>query len=79
MTPPARQAWGRRQETKLDPLIEETLIATAAMTVLAATIALLYWALTGLSPWPYLILAEVAAFGLGVVLLALASPRRSRP
>jgi len=48
------------------------------MTVLAAFIAFFYWAVTGNSPWPYVILSEVAAFGFGIVVLALCSPRRQR-
>lgn len=61
---------------KLSPLVEEVLAATAAMTALSALIAVLYWLLTGLSPWPALILAELAGFGPGVALLSLTSPKR---
>ena len=61
---------------KLDPLLEEAIIACAWMTLLAGFIAGTYWALTGLNPWPYVILSEGSAFGLGIVLLTLASPRR---
>ena len=45
---------------------------------LAALITLLYWLLTGLSPWPFLILAEAAGFGTGIAVLSIASPRRRR-
>ncbi|MBI4497961.1 MAG: hypothetical protein HY689_08700 [Chloroflexi bacterium] len=60
----------------LDPLVEETLAATVAVTFLGGVIALLFWLFTGLSPWPMLILAEIGALGLGIALLALRSPRR---
>ena len=60
----------------LDPLLEEVIAATLAVTALGGLIALLFWAFTGLSPWPMLILGEVGSLGFGIVLLALASPRR---
>jgi hypothetical protein len=60
----------------MSPLLEEAIAATAAMCALGVAIALLYWLFTGLSPWPGLVLGEVAGLGWGVVLLALASPRR---
>jgi uncharacterized membrane protein YdjX (TVP38/TMEM64 family) len=63
---------------RIDPLLEEVLAATVAMTVLAVIVAVLYWAVTGLSPWPGLVLGELAGFGFGVALLSLASPRRRR-
>ena len=69
-----RPLWGRR----LDPLLEEVLAATLAMTVLAVVVAVLYWAITGLSPWPGLVLGEIAGFGFGIALLSLSSPRRRR-
>jgi len=58
------------------PLLQDLLAGTTAMTVLGAVVATLYWAFTGLSPWPGLVLGEVAGFGFGIALLALASPRR---
>jgi hypothetical protein len=64
---------------KLDPLIEEMLVATVCMFCLGAFIALAFWAITDLSPWPFVILSEVTAFGMGIVLLTLASPRQRRP
>jgi hypothetical protein len=64
---------------KLDPIIEEAIIATISMTVLAAFIALSFYAITGISPWPFVILSECAAFGIGIVLLTVASPRSRRP
>jgi len=60
----------------VDPLLEEAIAASLAMGGLAALITLLYWLLTGLSPWPALILAELAGFGPGVALLSLTSPKR---
>jgi hypothetical protein len=33
----------------------------------------------GISPWPFVVLGEVGGLGFGVAMLALASPRRSRP
>jgi hypothetical protein len=60
----------------LDPLLEEALIACLAMTGLAAFVAVCFWLSTGLSPWPFVILPEIPAFGIGIVLLTLTSPRR---
>ena len=59
-----------------DPLLEETLAAVVAMTVLSVTIAIGYWLLTGISPWPFVVLGELAGFGIGVAVLALTAPRR---
>jgi hypothetical protein len=61
---------------KRNPLLEEILAATLAMTAIEALVALLYWTFTGLSPWPFVVIAEAAAFGPGVALLSLTSPRR---
>lgn len=69
-----RPLWFRR----IDPLLEEVLAATAAMTALAVVVAVLYWLITGLSPWPGLVLGEMAGFGFGIALLSLSSPRRRR-
>ena len=68
----------RRTKSRIHPLIEETLAACVAMTSLGVLIAFLYWLFTGLSPWPFLVLGEIAGFGFGIVLLALTSPKRSR-
>lgn len=62
----------------MDPLLEETLAATAAVAALGAVVSLLFWLLTGLSPWPGVILGEIVGLGMGVPLLALTSPRRRR-
>lgn len=61
---------------RLDPLVAEALIALAATTALAAVIAALYWVATGASPWPHVVLGEVAGLGFGVSALALSAPRR---
>ena len=58
----------------LDPLLEEILLATIAMVALGAVICVGFWLLTGISPWPFVILGEVVGLGWGIVLLALASP-----
>ena len=63
---------------KLDPLLEEALVAALFMTAIGVLVAFVYWVLTDLSPWPYVVLCEVAAFGFGIVLLALSSPKRYR-
>jgi len=62
----------------LDPLVEEALIAVLAIGALTAVIALLYWLSTGLSPWPLVVLADIAAFGTGMAVLLATSPRRHR-
>ena len=63
----------------LDPLVEDTLAALLATSVLGTAIALAYWLLTGISPWPFVVLGEVGGLGFGVAMLALCSPRRGRP
>jgi hypothetical protein len=64
---------------RLDPLLEDTLAALLATTVLGAVVALMYWLLTGISPWPFVVLGEAGGLGFGVAALALCSPRRPRP
>lgn len=64
---------------RLDPLVEDTLAAVLATSLLGAVVALLYWLLTGISPWPFVILGETGGLGFGVAMLALCSPRRQRP
>lgn len=61
---------------RFPPLLVEMAYASLAMAGLGLVVALLYWLLTGLSPWPGLVLGEVAGFGFGTALLALSSPRR---
>lgn len=60
----------------LDPVLEEVISATAAVLLLGGFIALMFWLFTGLSPWPMLILGEIAGFGSGIGLLVMTSPRR---
>jgi hypothetical protein len=67
------------RDMHLDPLIEDTLAALLATTVLGAVVALMYWMLTGISPWPFVVLGETGGLGFGVAALALCSPRRRRP
>ena len=64
---------------KLDPLLEEAIVATVSMTIVAVFIALSFYAITGISPWPFVVLSECAAFGMGIVLLTMSSPHRRRP
>jgi len=63
----------------MDPLVEDLLAALAATSVLGVAIAVAYWLLTGISPWPFVIIGEIGGLGFGVVMLALCSPRRRRP
>jgi uncharacterized membrane protein YccC len=60
----------------LNPLLQDTLAALLATTLLGGVIAVAYWALTGLSPWPFVVLGEIGGLGFGVAMLALCSPRR---
>ncbi len=62
----------------LDPLLEEVIVASLAMASLAGFVALVFWLLTGLSPWPFLVLTEIAGFGTGIAVLSLTAPRRRR-
>ena len=43
---------------RLDPLVEDTLAALVATSILGVVIAGAYWLLTGISPWPFVILGE---------------------
>jgi hypothetical protein len=57
-------------------LLRETGVAAVLMFTIAVVVALLYRAVTGLSPWPYVIIAEIGAAGWGTAMLALCSPAR---
>ena len=57
-------------------LLQETGIAAVLMLVIAVAVVVLYRAVTGLSPWPYLVIAMIGAAGWGTVMLALCSPAR---
>ena len=59
-------------------MLEDTLAALVATSVLGAGIALAYWLFTGISPWPFVVLGETSGLGFGVAMLALTSPRRRR-
>jgi hypothetical protein len=61
---------------RLPPLLEELAAAALLMTTIAVLVALLFWRATGVSPWPFVVLTEIAGFGWGTVMLALSSPRR---
>ena len=62
----------------MEPLLAETLIAVAVTAALGGFIALLFWLTTGMNPWPFVVLGEMAGLGFGVALLALTSSRRGR-
>ena len=62
----------------MDPLLKEALVGTAAMTALGAVVSLAFWGFTGLSPWPGVILGQVAGYGFGLAMLMLTSPKRNR-
>lgn len=57
-------------------LLRETGVAAVLMFSIAVAVALLYRAVTGLSPWPYVIIATIGAAGWGTAMLALCSPAR---
>jgi hypothetical protein len=61
--------------SRLPPLLREFLVAALSMSVLGTVIAVGFYLVTGLSPWPFVILAEIAGFGFGTVMLALSTPR----
>ncbi len=58
------------------PLLEETLMSCLALAALGGVVALFYWLVTGLSPWPGLVLGEGFGLATGLGVLTLASPRR---
>jgi hypothetical protein len=64
--------------SRLDPLLAELIVALACTGGLAAAIAGIFWVTTGISPWPYVVLGEIAGLGFGVSALALTAPRRRR-
>ena len=59
-------------------LLREFVAAGLVMTVVGLAVAVIFWLVTGLSPWPYVVLAEVGAFGWATTVLALSSPRPDR-
>jgi hypothetical protein len=70
---------GKSDNWGVDPLVEDLLHALFATSVLGVGIAVVYWWLTGISPWPFVVLGEISGLGFGVAMLALCSPRRRRP
>jgi len=62
----------------VEPIFEELIAGAVTMTVIGIIIAFFYWAVTGNNPWPYIVLSEIAAFGFGVVIIALCGPKRQR-
>jgi hypothetical protein len=61
---------------KLNPLLEEFLAASAAIVALLTLVSLLYWLITGLSPWPEIVVAQILIYASGVGVLTLTSPWR---
>lgn len=57
-------------------LVEELIAAVIAMTLLGVAVAMLSWVGTGLSPRPYVVLAELGSCIFGIVLLLATSPMR---
>lgn len=57
-------------------LLRETGVAALLMLAIAVAVVVLYRVVTGLSPWPYLVIAMIGAAGWGTVMLALCSPAR---
>ncbi len=57
-------------------LLRGTGVAAVLMLVIAVAVVVLYRAVTGLSPWPYLVIAMIGAAGWGTVMLAVCSPAR---
>jgi fatty acid desaturase len=62
-----------------DSLLEELVSAIAALAALTALLSAVYWLFTGLSPWPSIVVTQVLAFGSGLGVMTLTSPRRRRP
>ena len=62
---------------RFPPLLHEFVVAAGLMTAVAIVVAVAFRLITGLSPWPYVILAEIAGFGWGTVMLAISAPRGS--
>lgn len=63
---------------RLPPLLQEFVVAACLMTALGVIVAVAFRLVTGLSPWPYVILTEIAGFGWGTIMLALGSPHSRR-
>ena len=63
---------------KRNHLLEELVNAIGAIAALIALLSGIYWLFTGLSPWPTIVIVQVVAFGSGLGVLTLTSPRRRR-
>lgn len=59
-------------------VLEELLAGAAAIAGLLATLAGLYWLVTGENPWPIFVLSELPGAGFGLVLLGLLTPHHRR-
>jgi hypothetical protein len=57
-------------------ILQELIAASFSMAVLIAAVSGIYWAFTGESPWPWVVVAQVIVFGSGLGVLTLTSPRR---
>lgn len=57
-------------------MYEELVHGTIAIAGLLATLAIIYWLVTGINPWPVFILSELPGAGFGLVLLSLHIPTR---
>jgi hypothetical protein len=55
----------------------DLLSGAAAILVMVGLLALVYWATTGMSPWPVFVLAELPGAGFGFILLSMSTPYRS--
>ncbi|MBI2867183.1 MAG: hypothetical protein HYX97_02465 [Chloroflexi bacterium] len=60
-----------------DSVWEELLWAATGMALVATIVSVLYWAFSGLSPWPFVVGAEVVGAVLGVIILMITRPSRS--
>ncbi|MGE0058657.1 MAG: hypothetical protein AB7P33_16805 [Dehalococcoidia bacterium] len=58
------------------PLLAELIAASVSMTAPIVAVSAIYWAFTGQSPWPWVVVAQVVVFGSGIGVLTLTSPRR---
>lgn len=59
-----------------NPLLAELIAASISMTAVIVAVSAIYWAFTGQSPWPWVVVAQVVVFGSGIGVLTLTSPRR---
>jgi formate/nitrite transporter FocA (FNT family) len=59
-------------------IVEEAVVAAVALAMIGAFIAGVFWFATGRSPWPGLVLAEVATFAWGLLLVVITSPSWNR-